>query len=359
LDHPEITPPSIFNHLRDTTEHIAGFYKLASFAGVRIIILSEGEASELHIGLKGTMGALYLKDLAAKTHRGLEGRIRQGRSIGAAPFGYRIVRGLRPDGEPDRGLREIYPDQAIVVRRIFADFASGQSPRQIARALNAECIPSPNGGVWSNGTIRGRAARGEGILRNALYIGRLVWNRRHNLKDPTGGCRVRKANRVEDLVTHEVPELAILDPALWQRVQHQRELATVDRRIANLIDALADGIRAPDIVRCLAELQARRTELEAALEITAHRAPSMPTDMAAVYRTKLAHLSQALAGDLPTFCRPRRYGLQNTGGHHRRHPGRPRDAVFGKGGATGLALGGVRGRAPQEHSVSSGPLVPA
>lgn len=200
-------------------EHIAGFYKQARFAGVRIITLSEGEVSELHIGLKGTMGALYLRDLAAKTHRGLEGRIRQGRSIGAAPFGYRIARRLRSDGEPDRGLREIDHEQASVVRRIFADYAAGQSPRQIARALNAEGIPSPKGGVWSDSTIRGRAARGEGILRNALYIGRLVWNRRHNLKDPIGGYRVRKTNPAEDLVTHEVPELAILEAAIWQRVQ--------------------------------------------------------------------------------------------------------------------------------------------
>ncbi len=47
-------------------EDIAGLYKRLSFAGVRIVTLSEGEINELHIGLKGTMGALYLKDLADK-----------------------------------------------------------------------------------------------------------------------------------------------------------------------------------------------------------------------------------------------------------------------------------------------------
>ena len=40
---------------------------------------------------KGTMGALYLKDLSDKTRRGLEGRIRKGRSIGLPPFGYVTV----------------------------------------------------------------------------------------------------------------------------------------------------------------------------------------------------------------------------------------------------------------------------
>jgi hypothetical protein len=34
------------------------------FVCINIVTLSEGEVNELHIGLKGTMGALYLKDLA-------------------------------------------------------------------------------------------------------------------------------------------------------------------------------------------------------------------------------------------------------------------------------------------------------
>ncbi|WP_302795394.1 hypothetical protein [Shinella daejeonensis] len=38
--------------------------------------------SELHIGLKGMMGALYIKDLADKTLRGLRGRIEVGKSGG-------------------------------------------------------------------------------------------------------------------------------------------------------------------------------------------------------------------------------------------------------------------------------------
>ena len=37
--------------------------------------LAEGEINELHVGLKGTMNALFLKDLAAKTHRGQRGRV--------------------------------------------------------------------------------------------------------------------------------------------------------------------------------------------------------------------------------------------------------------------------------------------
>ncbi|MFO1119747.1 MAG: recombinase family protein [Rhodospirillales bacterium] len=39
-------------------EDIAGVFKRARFAEVRIAALSEGESGRLHIGLKGTMSAL-------------------------------------------------------------------------------------------------------------------------------------------------------------------------------------------------------------------------------------------------------------------------------------------------------------
>lgn len=66
-------------------EDVAGFFKRMRFAGVTILTLAEGEISELHVGLKGTMNALFLKDLADKTRRGLRGRVETGRSGGAIP----------------------------------------------------------------------------------------------------------------------------------------------------------------------------------------------------------------------------------------------------------------------------------
>ena len=151
-------------------EHVASFFKLMRFAGIRIVTLAEGEISELHVGLKGTMNALFLKDLADKTRRGLRGRVEQGRSGGGLCYGYKIV----DNGE--RGGREIHQAEAAVVRRIFADFAAGKSPRRIAAELNREGILGPGGRPWGDTTIRGHALRGTGILRNELYVGRLVWN---------------------------------------------------------------------------------------------------------------------------------------------------------------------------------------
>lgn len=119
---------------------IASLYKQLSYLGVRLFTLSEGDITELHVGLKGTMNALFLKDLARKTHRGLEGRVREGRSGGGLSFGYSVVAG-------DLGAGHIVPSEAETVRRIFRDFVAGKSPRNIARQLNNEGVPGPRGAV--------------------------------------------------------------------------------------------------------------------------------------------------------------------------------------------------------------------
>src|SRR5262249_35517147 len=171
-------------------EHIAALYKQLRFHGVRILTLAEGEISELHVGLKGTMNALFLKDLAAKTHRGLEGRVREGRSGGGICYGYDIAQEHDARGELIPGGRQIHDAEAAIVLRIFTEFANGKSPRRIALDLNKEGIDGPQGAGWGASTINGNAARGTGILNNELYIGRLVWNRLQYVKDPRTGKRV-------------------------------------------------------------------------------------------------------------------------------------------------------------------------
>jgi DNA invertase Pin-like site-specific DNA recombinase len=200
-------------------EHIAAFYKLCVFHQVRIHTVADGDVSEIHIGLKGMMGSLFLRDLADKTRRGLEGRVRAGRSTGAPAYGFEVVRKLTDAGELDRGLRAIDPVKARTIVRIFEAYAGGASPRRIASDLNAERIVGPGGGVWYNASILGGAKRGDGLLRNELYVGRLVWRRRVNAKDPVNGTQVRRNGRAEDIIVKDVPHLRIIDDPLWQRVQ--------------------------------------------------------------------------------------------------------------------------------------------
>lgn len=203
-------------------EDIAGLYKRLRFAGVAMLTLSEGQIGELHIGLKGTMGALYLKDLADKTRRGLRGRIEAGRSGGGNSYGYDVVPEFTAAGEPERGARAINEREAAIVRRIFADYAAGKSPKAIALALNAEHVPGPSGKAWGPSTINGNWRRGTGVLNNELYVGRLVWNRLTYIKNPDTGKRVSRLNPEDEWIIRDVPELRLIEDALWNKVKDRQ-----------------------------------------------------------------------------------------------------------------------------------------
>ena len=200
-------------------EDVAGLFKRLCFAGVRLFTLSEGEISELHVGLKGTMNALFLKDLKVKVKRGLAGRVKQGKSAGGLAYGYRVVRELDEHGDLIRGGRRIDEAEALVLRRIFEMFAGGKSPRAIAKMLNAEGIPGPHARAWCDTMIRGHRLRGCGILHNEIYIGSLVWNRQTFIKDPINGRRVPRYNPETEWVRQEVAELRIVDQRLWESVR--------------------------------------------------------------------------------------------------------------------------------------------
>ena len=214
-------------------EDIAGIYKRLNFAGVKLVTLSEGPISELHIGLKGTMNAMFLKDLADKTRRGLRGRVELGKSGGGNAFGYDVVRKTDAMGEPIRGDRKINEAEARTVRRIYTLYAEGKSPRAIAHLLNAEGIKGPSSKTWGPSTIHGNKDRGNGILNNELYVGRLVWNRLRYIKDPDTGKRVSRLNPVEQLVIHGVPDLRIVPQDLWERVKVRQESTALGKSAKN------------------------------------------------------------------------------------------------------------------------------
>lgn len=123
---------------------IAALYERLQFFGVRIETLADGAVSEIHVGLKGTMSALFLKDLAQKTRRGQIGRVKAGRIPGGKSYGYEVVK----DGD-ERGRRTISPAEADIVKRIFREYATGKGPLAIVRDLNREGVPGPTGRHWN------------------------------------------------------------------------------------------------------------------------------------------------------------------------------------------------------------------
>jgi site-specific DNA recombinase len=222
-------------------EDVAAVFKRLRFAGVSIVTLSEGEITELHVGLKGTMNALFLKDLALKTHRGIRGRVEAGKIGGGNAYGYRAVKTLDASGKPVRGEREIIEEQAEIVRRIFREYVAGKGPQKIAADLNREAVPSPTGKRWSDTTIRGNRAIGSGILNCELYIGVIRWNRQRQMKNPDTGRRVLRLNPETEWIRTDVPALRIVPQELWDAAKvRQDELTGL---YTKQIESAREGIR--------------------------------------------------------------------------------------------------------------------
>ena len=168
------------------------------------------------------MNALYLKDLADKTRRGLEGRVR-GRPLRRRQlcYGYDVVPGEErgsltgDDDQPRRGGDR--PPHLRGVRR--RPVAEGDRAR-----LNDEGVPGPtrqsSGGTTA---IRGTpAARHRHPQQRALH--RAAGLEPAALRQgPGNGRRVSRLNPPEAWIIEEVPELRIVDDALWERVKARQQ----------------------------------------------------------------------------------------------------------------------------------------
>ena len=196
-------------------EDLAGIWKRLTFAGIELRAVHEGTADQVQIGVRGLLGSLYLADLAHKVRRGMDGVVRDGRHAGGRAYGYRPVA-----GKP--GELEIVESEAEVVRRIFAEYVAGRTPRQIAHGLNHDDIAPPRGRRWSASTINGNKARHHGMLLNEIYAGTLVWNRIRMLKDPDTGKRISRPNPPAEWKRAPAPHLAIVSQELFASAQDRK-----------------------------------------------------------------------------------------------------------------------------------------
>lgn len=213
------------------------------FVGARLFTLMDGEVDEITGTIKGLMDARFRKDLGARIKRGQRGTIKQGRAAAGIAYGYRRANRLDERGELVRGLREIDPDQAAIVQRIFREYAEGRSPNAIATALNAEDIAPPRGTTWRQTTILGDRQRQNGMLNNRLYAGVLVHNRTSKIVNPTTRRTMIRPNPEKDWIEQPAPELRIVEDELWQRVQAIRTNSagvhrTYQRRPKHLLSGL-------------------------------------------------------------------------------------------------------------------------
>ena len=197
----------------------ANFFKKMVFLGVPVETVSDGLINELHIGLKSTMNALYLKDLSDKTHRGVVAAVLRGGVPGGQLYGYDLVHALDEFGEPIRGKRKVNEEQAIIIREIFEYYAEGRKLKHICDDLNRQGIDSPKGGKWAPSSLVGSFVRQTGMLRQTLYNGFVTFNKLQYRKHPENGKRLSIVRPEKEWITVPIPELAILKEETFLKVQ--------------------------------------------------------------------------------------------------------------------------------------------
>jgi hypothetical protein len=132
-----------------------------------------------------------------------------------------------------------------------------------------------------------------------------------------GSCHNRRTVRRQILEAHvlDLLERQLMQPALVaefvaafneelarqvaerksEATNRQRDRAALDRRIANLVDAIGDGRVSPAILAKLAELEAKRDQLVALAADSPISAPALHPGIATSYAVHVADLKAALA----------------------------------------------------------------
>jgi site-specific DNA recombinase len=207
------------------------------YHGIRLVCVSQNIDSDSEQGetltvVHGLVDGLYVRELAAKTRRGLEGKALNRLHTGGRIFGYKSVP-IEDSQRRDQynrpliaGARlEVDEAQAKIVRRIFSLYGNGLSLKAVAKKLNAEHIPSPQPREgrqksWAPSSVRV-------ILHNERYRGVVTWAKTKKVRNPLSGRRVKRERPKSDWVRVEMPEQRIVSEKLWKAVTER--LAFINR----------------------------------------------------------------------------------------------------------------------------------
>ncbi|MBN4057077.1 recombinase family protein [bacterium AH-315-J21] len=238
---------------RDTVEQ-ATLIRDFKDSGVNVYFVSDGidtkdeTTQDVLLPVYGIKDALYSRDLARKTQRGMAGQVLRGYSAGGRLYGYEYTQELDPNGTIDKKTRQVRSlgsritideEQARVVRMIFEMYANGHGLKAIAMSLNEKNIIPPRKAVqsrrrettptWGPFTIRA-------MLHNHRYSGDWTWNKKKWFRKRKTGKRIYRDRPETDWVKVSRPELAVVDDSTWSHVQS---------RIKTNLELYAKGVRVP------------------------------------------------------------------------------------------------------------------
>ncbi len=171
-------------------------------------------------GILESMDEFYSANLATETKRGQVYAAKCGYWTGGPPpFGYDLKQIPDPKGRTTkhgqpvmRTILEPNKAQAEVVRYLFDLAAKGSGLRNIAASLNAQgYVSAKRGNGFDPSSIHC-------ILRNEIYIGNLIYNRRTFSKKPDGK-KSKRYNPRSEWTIEKLEHLRLVDQTTWDRVQ--------------------------------------------------------------------------------------------------------------------------------------------
>ena len=197
-----IITKSISRFSRNTTDCLELVRKLMN---LNVVVFFEKEnlntgqmESELMLSILSGLAENESVSISENNKWSIQKRFQNGTYIiGYPPYGYRN----------ENGEMVVVPEQAEIVRKIFADTLSGKSSNTIAKELNEQGAVSKRGGKWTSGTIIS-------ILHNEKYTGDVIFQKtytdsRFNRHINNGECdRYLFRSHHEAIISYELYEKA-------------------------------------------------------------------------------------------------------------------------------------------------------
>jgi hypothetical protein len=112
------------------------------------------------------------------------------------------------------------------------------------------------------------------------------------------GSQLMKPALVQEFIVAFNAEWARLGAEMTAQADAERRaVAALSRKIDHLVDAISDGDRSPSLRAKLAEPEAHRGRIAAAMAVPATRPPALHPGIAEIYRAKVADLQRAIASE--------------------------------------------------------------
>ena len=193
---------SISRFSRNTTDCLELVRKLLD---LKVTVIFEKEnintgamESELMLSILSSLAESESVSISENSKWSVQKRFQNGTFIiSYPPYGYKN----------ENGEMVIVPEQAEVVKQIFADTLAGKSTHAIAKELNERGVASKKGGNWTPGTINA-------IIRNEKFTGDAIFQKTYTDSSFTRHLNKGECDQYlceghhEAIVSHEVFEKA-------------------------------------------------------------------------------------------------------------------------------------------------------